>query len=383
MKDSLSVFLLWISGATLRMTVVAILPLLVVTQNELGMSGTQVAILTTLPVILMAVASPPGSLLIARVGPLNALLIGFLTTALGGGLRAFAFNVWALYGATAVMSLGVTLIQTSLPPLVRQWLPDRATFGSAVYNNGFLIAAMLPIGFTMMLIPFLWDSWRIALAFWSLPTLLIALIVYLLAPKDIAVPAPSVRLPWLPDWRDATMWKIGVIFGSCNLMYYGVNSFMPASLVHVGREDLVVLALTVLNAACVPASFVLMAAARYTEGRAWPLALSCGLSLASIGGIVTTASLWTVIFAGLLGFGVTCTMILVLSLPLVLAAPRDIARLTAGIFVTAYVLGVSMSVISGAVWDLTGDPRFAFLPVVLGALPALVIPFRLVFGRPA
>ena len=48
-------------------------------------------------------------------------------------------NVSVLYTATIVMSAGIAIMQPALPPLVRQWLPQRVSFGTRVYTNGLLV----------------------------------------------------------------------------------------------------------------------------------------------------------------------------------------------------------------------------------------------------
>jgi CP family cyanate transporter-like MFS transporter len=49
-------------------------------------------------------------------------------------------------------------------------------------------------------------------------------------------------------------------------------------------------------------------------------------------------------------------------------------------FTISYSFAMGIAVASGAAWDLSGDARFAFLPIALSALPiaflAPTIPFR-------
>src|ERR1700751_1779308 len=70
--------LLWLAGAGLPLTVLAVPPVLPAIHADLNLSETQVGILTGLPSLLFALAAVPGSLLIARLGPVTALAIGLL-----------------------------------------------------------------------------------------------------------------------------------------------------------------------------------------------------------------------------------------------------------------------------------------------------------------
>ena len=61
------VAMLWIAGVGLRLTILAVPPLIRAIHDEMGLSETQVGILSGLPPVLFALAAVPGSLLIARL----------------------------------------------------------------------------------------------------------------------------------------------------------------------------------------------------------------------------------------------------------------------------------------------------------------------------
>ena len=63
-----SLLLLWLAGNALRLTVLAVPPVIPLIHDQLNMSATQVGILTGLPSMLLALAAVPGSLLIAKLG---------------------------------------------------------------------------------------------------------------------------------------------------------------------------------------------------------------------------------------------------------------------------------------------------------------------------
>src|SRR5262249_5604238 len=122
--------LLWLAGVGLRLTLLAVPPVITLIQSDLHLSGTEIGILSGLPVILFAIAALPGSLLIARLGALSTVVAGLVVAGVGSGLRGVALNVIALYAATIVMSAGVAIMRPGLPPLVRHWLPQRVHLGS-------------------------------------------------------------------------------------------------------------------------------------------------------------------------------------------------------------------------------------------------------------
>src|SRR4051812_18316031 len=82
--------LLWIAGNGMRLTILAVPPIIPFIHDDLHMSETQVGILSGLPAALFACAAVPGSLLIARFGALTALIVGLLATGVGSALRGTA-----------------------------------------------------------------------------------------------------------------------------------------------------------------------------------------------------------------------------------------------------------------------------------------------------
>ena len=224
-----ALLLLWLAGAALRLTILAVPPVIPLIHLDLHLSQTQVGILSGIPMVLFAGAAIAGSLLVARFGAVTALVAGLLLCALGGALRGVGPNIWMLYAMTIVTAFGVAVMQPSLPPLVREWLPQSIGFGTAVYTNGLIVGEIFPVALTIPLIlPWLNQSWGLSFAFWSVPVAIIAAIVIALAPRQIPSPAATPQTPrrWWPDWRDPQLWRIGLMLGSINSLYFSLNAFL-------------------------------------------------------------------------------------------------------------------------------------------------------------
>jgi MFS transporter, CP family, cyanate transporter len=112
-----ALLLLWLAGNALRLTILAVPPVIPLIHDDLRLSETLVGVLTGLPMVLFAGAAIAGSLMIARLGALNALLIGLVLCALGSALRGVGPNVAMLYFGTVVTAFGVAVMQPSL----RRW----------------------------------------------------------------------------------------------------------------------------------------------------------------------------------------------------------------------------------------------------------------------
>jgi CP family cyanate transporter-like MFS transporter len=373
------VALLWLAGVSLRLTVLAVPPLIRLIHDDLHLSETQVGILSGLPLVLFALAAVPGSLLIARMGALPTLIAGLLIAALASALRGAASDVWLLYAMTVVMGFGISVMQPALPPLVRAWLPQRVGFGTAVYANGLLVGEIFPVALMMPLVlPLVGGSWRLAFVAWAVPCVVIALIILALAPRSAAA-EPSVPRRWWPDWKSALIWRLGLMFGSVNSVYFATNAFIPDFLHHAGRPDLISATLSALNIGQLPAALILLVYADRLVGRVWPY-LACGmLSLASILGMLFGPGWLIVASAGALGFCGAAVLVFMLALPPLLSAPDDIHRMTAAMFTISYSCAVIVPVISGLAWDATAVPAAAFIPiglcpfVLMGLAPSILL----------
>jgi CP family cyanate transporter-like MFS transporter len=376
----LCVLLLWLAGNGLRITILAVPPVIPLIRADLGMTETMVGILTGLPPVLFACTAVLGSLLIARFGALNTLIGGLIATAAGSALRGAAPEIFTLYAATIVTGFGVAIMHPALPPLVRTWLPHRIGFGTAVFTNGLLVGEIFPVALTIPLVlPLLGNSWRASFLLWALPVALIALVITLAAPRPPASPHAKAPQRWWPDWSDPLIWRLGIALGSVNAIYFTTNAFLPDYLHYVGRADLVSAALTALNVGQIPASFLLLVVAGRLERKIWPH-IACGVgALAAIIGIVLLPGYGIVACAAVLGFFAAAILILMLALPPLLAPPEDVHRVASAMFTISYTCAVIAPVLSGLLWDLTGIAWSAFVPLGLCAciLMALAPTIRL------
>jgi len=376
----LSLLLLWLVGIALRLAILAVPPVIPALRNEFHLSGTDIGVLSAVPVIVFAVAALVGSRLVARIGVVPAVVAGLLLTALGCASRGAASDVTLLFAATVVMGIGVAVTQPAMPALVAGWLPQRVGLGTGIYTNGLLIGEILPVALFPVLFPALGESWRATFVLWGIPIACIALVVMAAAPRERGARV-SVSGRWWPDWSARDIWRLGLIFGGVGPLYFGSNAFLPGYLNEAGRPDLISPALTALNLGQLPASLLLIGFARHIESRAWPLVFSGLLGLVGLAGIVATASVVTVACAAVLGFAAGAAFALGLTLPPLLSKPAEVARVSAAMFTISYSGTVVVSILCGAAWDATGVARFAFLPIALSVLPSILLAPTIQFGR--
>jgi MFS transporter, CP family, cyanate transporter len=364
--------LLWLAGAALRVTVLAVPPVLPLIHADLRMSETAVGTLGSLPSLLFAFAAVPGSLLIARLGALPTLIAGLLLTAIAGAARGAASGVPLLYVTTLLMSVGIAIMQPALPPLVRTWVPERIGFATAVYTNGLLVGETLAVALTIPLVlPLVAGSWRWSLVVWALPVLATGLLVMAFAPRrDGALAADGRR--WWPDWRDPLVWRLSFMLGGVNTIYFGTNTFLPDYLTSLGRPDLIASALTALNFCQLPASLLMLWAAQKLARRRWPFIALGTLVLASVLGILAAPD-GAIVWSGIIGFANAAMLVLMLALPPLLSAPDDVHRMSAAMFTISYPCAVIIPILAGIAWDATALPEVSFVAVGLCALAIVAL----------
>ena len=379
--------LLWLAGVAMRMTILAMPPVIPLVHDELHMSETQVGLLVGLPLLIFALAAVPGSLLISHIGSKFAVLLGMVTAALAGGASGLADGVATLYLAAIATGFGVAIMQPGLPTLVREWLPARIAVGTIAYTSGMLMGAMFATVLTIpFVLPLSGGSWRLDLLLWAVPAILIAPVFFLLSPKEGKRTAANSAIGglWWPEWKNPLVWLLGLTLGSNNSAYFSTNAFLGEFLASEGKTHLLGPALGWLNGAQLVTPFLLLAMAERMQRRAWPFLIFGPLLLASfLGLMVLPSSLAIIVCAAMVGFTTAITLIAALALPPLLSTPADLPRTAAGMFTVSYSCAIIIPTISGALWDATGKAWTAFLPLCGCAVVLTVLGVVVTRRRPA
>ena len=375
--DLVRLLLLWLGGICLRLTMLAVPPLIPLIHRDLHLDEKGVGALVSLPVLLLALASVPGALLIAKLGVRGALVAGLGFVAVFGALRG-AGSTSVLFASTFLMGVGVAVSQPAFPTLVREWFPTRIAIATAVYSNGILIGETLPVTFTtpVGVLPLAHGDWRLALALWSIVVVASAVAIGIAAPargRKLAVPAR-----WWPSWLEGPALRIGLVIGMASAVYFGANAYIPDYLDQTGRHELITPMLAVLNASQLFTAPVVALWDRLLTGRVGFIGSAALMAIAQIG-IVVTPGPWVVAWAFVLGFSTALAFIVTLTLPPKLAAAGDVHRMSAAIFTIQYSLAFVVPLIAGALWDATGLAMLAFIPGVVASavMGWLAFPIRI------
>ncbi|HTQ24688.1 MAG TPA: MFS transporter [Candidatus Binataceae bacterium] len=372
--------LLWLAGIDLRITLLAVPPLIPHIHRDLRLDETAVAALLGLPILLLAVAATLGSMIISRFDARRTVIFGLVLLAISSALRGVGPSLGMLFAMTLLMGASVAILQPALPALVFHWAPSHVGVATAVYSNGLLIGELIGAGLTTQFALPLCGDWPRALAFWSVAPLLTAPVLWWMTPSLQGAEAAE-RPRWLPDFHRALTWRLGLIQAGGGTIYFGANAFMPDYLHHAGAAHLIAPSLLCLNAAQLPASIAIALRPGWFVGRRGPVQAMA--ILASVGlGVFFIPHDWSrMAGAAILGFAAAFAFVLSLAFPPLLAeTPGDVHRISAGMFTIGYGMAFLVPLLGGAAWDRTGVAAASMVPVAVGALCLLLGPLGLRSG---
>lgn len=203
-------------------------------QSDLGMTHTQMGILTTLPLIAFSTASLFTSRLTNRFGLEISLMIGVVMIGTGTFLRGMG-GVPLLYGATVVMGAGIAVCNVALIPLIKSRLHHRAATVTAAYTLFMSLTAAFGSGVTAPIaIDWNW-GWRGALMIWAVLAL-ITIPVWMLQLSARFAPVGNGRSNGtsLNIWKYRRAWNITVFMGLQSFIFYVLASWGPEILIDKG-----------------------------------------------------------------------------------------------------------------------------------------------------
>jgi len=367
--------MLWLAGIDLRLTLLAVPPVIPLIHRDLHLNESGIAALSNLPVLVLAGSSVFGALLTTRLGARRAMVVGLWIVAIFSALRGVGPSVPMLFGATLVMGIGIAMIQPAFPSLARAWFGARSALGTGIWANGLLCGEAISASLTIpFILPLVGGSWERSFFAWSIPVGLTALALGVLRDPDDGGAAANGT--WLPNFRDRRVWLLGVFQSAASMTYFGANTFLPDFLHATGQGGLVGATLAALNIGQLPASIAVGFIPMRILGRRTTSLFVAALIVAAIAGVVLYGGV-AVAAAALLGLTGAYVLTMSFALPALIAPPDEIARLAAGTFTLGYTISFVTTLLSGAAWDATHAPAAAFVPMLAGAVIVAVLGPRL------
>ncbi|MGC5584981.1 MFS transporter [Ornithinimicrobium sp. W1665] len=292
----------------LRGAIAAVPPVLEDLQAAVGLTTAQAALMTSLPVLLFALAAPLAARLGRRLGPGRAVLVGLALIGAGTLVRVVGGPLVLLLG-TAVVGLGITVGNVLVPVVIKRDLPGHASRVTGFFTATLAVGAALTSALTVPVAQLL--GWRAALALWVVlvPVAAVGWWRHVVrrergpvggpapgaeharyasrAPGPSHTPPPSARDDRFV-WRLPIAWALAVVLGCQSALYYSLTTWLPTILVDRAGVTHAVggTAMALYQITAIPTALTIANVARLRPRQGW------------IGVLIGVA--WTVMVAGLL-----------------------------------------------------------------------------------
>ncbi|OUA57219.1 MFS transporter [Bacillus thuringiensis] len=375
-RTYLYILALFIVSINLRIGITSISPLLETIRKELDMSNFIVSFLTSIPVLCMGVFALLTGKVSMRWETEKAIAGCLILIGIATGMRTFADSTFPLLISALFIGIGIALAGPLLSGFIKDRFPTKMGLMIGVYSVGMGTGASLSAGLTIPLQHVLRESWNMALAFWSVFTI-VALIFWYPVMKQSSTTktqdGPKAILPL----KNSKAWLFTIFFGLQAGIFYCVTTWLVPAVQSMGvsnqQAGTLMTVFTVIQMVC---SFVIPTLADYYKHRTlWLLGSLCFALIGLFLMIYPLASLW--ISSVLIGIGLGGLFPLSLMLPLNEAKTSDDASAwTAMMQSGGYIMGGLIPVLAGIIRDLSqGYQQVFIIMALLGVILAILIPF--------
>lgn len=359
-------------GVNLRASFTAVGPVLDLIRADLHINAAAAGLLTSLPLLAFAAASPIAPAIARRLGLDRALWMALLLLTVGILIRSTPV-LGAVWAGTALLGVAIAVINVLLPSLVKRDFPLRVAQVTGTYSAVQSAVAALAAGVVVPIAHATPAGWRLALGIWA-GMALIAMAVLLPrltrrpddararsraaepAPADPAPAGPSAqpRRPRSP-WTTALAWHITLFMGLQSAAFFIYAAWLPSILHDNGvSAEAAGWYLFLFQFVAVAGNVGTAAVAhRFSDQRLLGLAggVLCTVTYAGLLFAPSLALLWTVTA------GLGCGSMIVLALSLFSLRTHNhgqAAALSGMAQSTGYLIAAAGPIAFGAVHDATG-----------------------------
>jgi CP family cyanate transporter-like MFS transporter len=372
---------LMLLALNLRAAVTGISPVLGRLQDTFHLTGTQVSVLTTLPVLCLGVFASLAPPIARRIGTETTVTAALVTLTAGILLRAIP-SPSALFTGTILAGAGIALGNVLLPAVVKRHFAART--GSLTGLAMMLMAASGAIAAALAIPLADTAGWRIALAVWALPALLAALVWGPLAVRGHRQrthrpdtrPGPEVSL-----LRSPLAWAVAAFLGLVSLMFYALMAWLPEIMHADGYAPAEAgMMVSVMQIIGIPLGFAVpVVATRMATQRPLVTAVAATKAAALAGLLLAPQAGW--VWICVLGVATGSAFPLAFTLlSLRSPTPQTAARLSGMAQTGGYLIAGAGPLMTGLLHGLTGGWKVPLLLLLVLLVPEAV--FGLLAGRP-
>ncbi len=362
------------TSLNLRAGLTAVAPIMERIGAELALSRGAASLVTTLPVLCMGLFAPLAPGLAARFGLERTIAASLALIGAASMLRLAPGSV-ALLASAVLLGIGIATAGPLLSGFIKQRFHGHIGLVVGLYSVGMALSGALGAVGTLPLVERL-GGWHAALAVWALPAL-VSLTLWLAIVRPLPGrpgPAAAARLPW----REPRAWLLTLFFALQAGLFYTLATWTVAMYQDSGFDAHTASALVSLFMVVGLAGAIgFPALAGRVRDRRPLLVAAALLALAGLLGMALAPRSLPWLASGLAGIGLNGLFSMGLSLPLYETDDHHHASAWTAMMLSAgYCLGAFAPVLAGALRDVLGDYRSAFLGLAGIALVQLLIVTR-------
>lgn len=381
MRSIYLILALILAAFNLRPSITSIPPLLGSIQEDLGISGSMVSLLTSLPVLCMGIFAPLAVKLGRRWGTEGALLLALLLIGAGTGLRLFAISIYTLLATSFLTGIGIAIAGPLLSGFIKRHFSNRASAMVGVYSTAMVAGAVFSVWLSVPLQKLFGGSWSISLSVWALFAVIAIPIWGRLAARaqaarlEQAAVSNVERIPL----RKYRAWVLTLFFGLMAAIFYSVTTWFAPAVVSMGYSKETAGSIqTLLTLVSLPATLLIPIAVQRFQRRLWWL-IGCSL-LELIGVLLLNLSVSPWLAAIPLGIGTGGLFPIALMLPIdETRSGGEASAWSAMVQSGGYILGAAGPILIGRIHDMSGSFVQPFY--LLAVLVVLQIGVQAVIGN--
>lgn len=377
-RNVLALIGIFFASLVLRPPVAAVGPLIPEITEKLGLSASQVGILTAIPVLCFGIGAFAGPAIVRRIGLDRTLflLLGLILASIA--LRAW-FGYPSLLVGTTVVGLAIAVANVILPSIVRDRFPKKIALITAGYT---LVLSISASGAASIAVPAssILGGWQLSLLIWVVPAAL-GFLVWLTQIREPFHPLPAEhhRAESRSVLRSGITWALVVFFGFQSLGFYALLGWLPSLLIDRGLTPDAAGALLGLSTIVgVPTGITLAANLGRFKTLVAPAVITSTITLTGMTLLLTPYSVLAVV---VIGFGQAATFPISLNListrATTAAQTTSLSAISQGV---GYILAALGTFAFGWLREITGE---WIAPIALLIVLTLVQVFSgALVGRP-
>ena len=359
---------------TLRPTLTSTGPLLDEIRLSTGIGLQTASLLVVLPMLCMGIYPLLLPWLGKSLSESTWIIGGLIAIALSGLWRLGLTSSEALIFSTLLGGIGIAIVQSMAPGVVKRWYPQRVPLTMGIYSAFLMAGGGIAATFSPSIAQH-YGSWQAGLGIWLILPV-IALLMWWFRPAEVTqTEQGSVSVNFFKNRR---AWLLAIYFGLANAGYACMIAFLPTyarglgwSAQSSGELIGIMTIFQVIGALGAPA----LSNSRL-DRRSW-LFFAVGIQLLGFAGLILMPESLLLLWTALIGAGLGACFSLTLTVALDhLSAPNLAGALTAFVQGIGFIITAIVPYFAGSLHEWQGGFQIIWVMLILTLIGMLAVTIR-------